>query len=284
MMVFISFDYLCKEIMRKGFIVCFVCVLIFFLFFKYYQYRWRRLWVFETERMLYPVVHHVDDTIRLAMIGDSWAEMHSSNMMDSFLQMKLSNQTGLPVKMISKGKGGEKSNGIYQLLFDDNDKYGAKSIIASGVNYCIISAGINDAAANLGTRFYCYHMRLILDFLLSNNIRPVVIEVQDVNIWHVHGGKPLKDLASDYIRSLMSRCKMYQMKEYRDALHSMLVNENLMDSVIYVQMKEWNGDGTNINPQLFLNDQIHLNKKGYELLDSCIANAITVDVMSRSRE
>jgi hypothetical protein len=49
-------------------------------------------------------------------------------------------------------------------------------------------------------------------------------------------------------------------------------------------MKGWNGDGTNITPQLFLNDQIHPNKKGFELLDSCIANAITVDVMSRSRE
>jgi hypothetical protein len=74
------------------------------------------------------------------------------------------------------------------------------------------------------------------------------------------------------------------MKEYRDSLQSMLINENLLDSVIYIYMNEWNGDGTNINQQLFLDDQIHLNRKGYEILDSCIANAISADVMSRGFE
>ena len=270
--------------MRRFLIVSIVCAFFFMAFFIYYQYRWRHLWTFENERTSYPVRCHVDATLRIAMIGDSWAEMHSTNKMDSSFQLRLSNQTGIPVKMTSKGKGGEKSRGIYQLLFDEDDNYGTKEIITSGINYCIISAGINDAAANLGPRLYCYHMRLILKFLLSNNIFPVVIEVPDVNIWHVYGGKPLKDLASDYVRSMMSHCKMYQMKEYRDSLRSMLINENLLDSVIYIHMNEWNGDGTNINQQLFLDDQIHLNRKGYEILDSCIANAISADVMSRGFE
>lgn len=267
--------------MRKVFIACFVCVVIFFIFFMYCQYRWKHLWVFENERKPYPVMCHEDDTIRVAMIGDSWAEMHASKKMDSILQLKISIQTGQPVLMTSKGKGGEKSRGIYQMLFDDNDQYGTKEIIASGLDYCIISAGINDAVANLGPRLYCYHMRLILNFLLSNNIRPVVIEVPDVNLWIVHGHKPIKDLASDYLRSMMTHCKMYQTKEYRDSLHAMLVNEKLMDSVVYIPMKEWNGNDIIINHQLFLNDQVHLNKKGYELLDSCIANEIAVDLKSK---
>lgn len=237
--------------------------------------------MFENERMPYPVMHHVDDTLRIAMIGDSWAGRHSYDMMDSLFQSKLSYQTGLPVKMISKGKGGAKSREIYQLLFEEDAENGTKSLIASGIDYCIISAGINDASANLGPRLYCYHMRLILNFLFSNKIRPIVVETPDVNIWNVYGGKPLKDLASDYVRSMMSHCKMYQMREYRDSLRAMLINENLLDSVIYIHMNEWNGDGTNINQQLFLDDQIHLNRKGYEILDSCIANAISADVMSR---
>lgn len=267
--------------MRKILIAFLASILVLFSFYEYYQFRWRHLWVFENERIPYPIMCHVDDTIRIAMIGDSWAEMHSSHKMDSFLQFRLSNLTSFPVKMISKGKGGEKSKGVYQLLFNEKDKYGMKSIIASGVDYCIVSAGINDAAANLGPRLYCYHMRLIIRFLLFNHIRPVVIEVPDVNIWKVHGDKPLKDLVSDYLRSIMSRCKMYHYKEYRDSLHSMLVNANLMDSVVYIPMKEWNGNGTNINPQLFLNDQVHLNKKGYELFDSCIVEAIAVDLKSK---
>lgn len=267
--------------MRKVYIAFIVCIVIFFSFFKYYQYRWRSLWVVENERKPYPVMCHEDDTIRVAIIGDSWAEMHCSNKMDCSFSMKLNTLTGFPVKMISKGKGGEKSKGVYQLLFDENDKYGMKTIIASGVDYCIVSAGINDAAANLGPRLYCHHMRLILRFLLFNHIRPVVIEVPDVNIWKAHGDKPFKDLASDYLRSIMSHCKMYQIKEYRESFHSMLENENLMDSVIYIRLKDWNGFDTTINKQLFLDDQIHLNKKGYELLDSCFANAIAADLKSK---
>lgn len=264
--------------MRKTLAICFFFVLIVFMSFQYYQYRWKYLWVLENERKPYPIFNHEDDTLRIAMIGDSWAGMRSLCKADSTFLFKLKELTGHPVKIISKGKGGEKSKGIYQLLFEENNEYGMKEIIASGLDYCIISAGINDAAANLGTYFYCYHMRLIINFLLSRKIRPILIEFPDVNIWNIYGSKPLKDLCSDYMRSIMSRCKMYQIKEYRDSLHSMLISENYMDSVLYIRMSNWNGDGTRINKKIFLSDQIHLNNKGYELLDSCIAIAIAADL------
>ena len=265
---------------RKFLIVCLFCILLSFILYRYYQYRWNHLWVFENERKLYPVAYHDDDTLRIAMIGDSWAAMRSHDI-DNALQTKLNNQTKLSVKMVSKGKGGEKSRGIYQLLFEENDKNGTKAIIASGLDYCIVSAGINDAAANLGSHQYCYYMRLILNLLLSNNICPILIEIPDVNIWYVYKDKPLKDLASDYIRSLMSHCNMYQIKEYRDSLQSMLEEESYTDSVIYIRLSEWNGNSTAINKMLFLPDQMHLNNNGYELLDSCIVNAIEADLKSR---
>lgn len=267
--------------MRKIILGCIFCILIVFISFQYYQYRWKHLWVFEKEQETYPITYHTDDTLRIAMIGDSWAGMRSSSIMDSIFQSRLTNLTGLPVKMTSKGKGGEKSRGIYQLLFDGNGQDGTKDIIASGLDYCIISAGINDAAANLGSQLYCYHMRLIINFLLSNNIRPIILEIPDVNMWSVYSHKPLKDLVSDYIRSLMSHCDMYQIREYRDSMYSMLINKYYIDSVIYIRMKKWNGIGTQINKSLFLDDQIHLNNKGYELLDSCIATAIADDLRLR---
>ena len=262
--------------MRKKFVFITLGFIITISLFQYYQYRWKSLWIFENKRDYYPVLYHEDDTIRVAMIGDSWAALHSQNMMDSLFQSILSDQTNLPVKMLSKGKGGEKSRGIYQLMFENN-KEGTKTIFAQGLDYCILSAGINDAAANLGPKLFCYHMRLILDFLLYNRIRPIILEIPDVNIWKVYNNKPIKDLVSDYIRSLMSHCRMYQIKEYRDSFYSMLLNENYMNSIIYIRMNEWNGTNPNINKQLFLNDQIHLNKKGYELLDSCIIIAIAND-------
>ena len=266
--------------LRKFLIACLICVLLSFILYQYYQYRWSHLWAFENEREPYQVARHEGDTIRIAMIGDSWAAMRSRDI-DNALQSKLNNKTKRPVEMVSKGKGGEKSRGIYQLLFEENNKDGTKTIIASGLDYCIISAGINDAAANLGPHQYSHHMRLILNLLLSNNICPILIEIPDVNIWHVYKDKPLKDLASDYIRSFMSHCNMYQIKEYRDSLQAMLEKESHSDSVIYIRLSEWNGNCTTINKMLFLPDQIHLNENGYELLDSCIVNAIEADLNSR---
>ena len=268
--------------MRRILVACIACIFVSLLLFQYYHYRWRNLWVFENKRELYPVLHYTNDTLRIAMIGDSWAEIRSYYMLDSTFQLRLRNQTGLPVKMTSKGKGGEKSRGIYQLLFEEYDENGTKDIITSGITYCIVSAGINDAAANLGPHLYCYHMKLIIDFLLSNDIRPILIELPNVNIWKVHGKKPIKDLTSDYLRSLMSHCKMYNTQEYRNSLYTMLIRENLIDSILYIRLKEWNGEDTYINTKLFLDDQVHLNKYGYELLDSCIAVAIAKDLGFRN--
>jgi len=162
-------------------------------------------------------------------------------------------------------------------MFSSGDN-GTKSLLVSGPNYCIISAGINDAAANLGTRQYCHYYRQILDLLIENHIRPVVIEIPDVNIWHLYGGKPYKDLVIDYVRSIMTRCKMYHIQEYREALYDMLVEEHLVEKVVYVRMKNWNDGSPEINKHLFMEDQIHLNRHGYEKLDSCIALAILKDL------
>ena len=66
----------------------------------------------------------------------------------------------------------------------------------------------------------------------------------------------------------------------RFSLTSIVIKESLY-SLIYIRMNDWNKSGSTINKQLFLDDQIHLNKRGYELLDSCIANAIAADLKSK---
>ena len=242
----------------------------------YYYFRWKPMWSYEEPMMIYPITHYQDDTLRIVMIGDSWVGMRTDTINNLF-QKQLSAISGKSIILRSKGKGGEKSRGIYQLMFEE-DGLGTKSLFESGADYCVVFAGINDAAANLGKKQYIYHMRLIIDFLLKNGVRPILIEIPNVNIWNVYGGKPIRDLVVDYVRSLMTRCGMYHFPEYREALRLMLEDSQLLDSVIFVPMNGWNGKNSDLELQLFLDDQIHLNQQGYMKLDSCIMNAIIRDL------
>lgn len=242
----------------------------------YYYFRWKPLWSYEEPRTIYPIIHHHDDTLRIVMIGDSWVGMRT-NSLNNLFQKRLSVISGRPVILKSKGKGGEKSRGIYQLMFEE-EGWGTKLLLESGADYCVVIAGINDSAANFGKNQFTYHMKLIIDFLLKNGVRPILIEIPNVNIWNVYGGKPIKDLVVDFTRSLMTRCGMYHFPEYREALRLMLEDSKLSGLVIYVPMNGWNGKDCDLNKQLFLDDQIHLNQQGYLKLDSCIMNAIIRDL------
>ena len=253
------------------------CLVVTLIIYCYLFIRWKPLWELEAPRLVYPIQHHDDDTLRVIMIGDSWIEMHTNMQMDTLLQRQISKMTSRNIKLKSKGKGGKRSRGIYDLMFK-KDQYGTKPLIVSGADYCVVSAGINDASANLGTHQFCYYMKLIISFLVSNGIRPIIIETPDVNIWKLFGERPCKSIVMDYFRSLMTGCSIYHYSEYREALHNMLISTQLMDSVIYVNMYGWNGEGTDMNVNLFLDDEIHLNQKGYALLDSCIASAIAADL------
>lgn len=244
------------------------------LAYCFYYARWQSLWALDNPFQCYEINHHQDDTLRVVFIGDSWAGMHSD--FDNFMTTELEKNYASPVLFESKGKGGEKTKGIYHLMFEDGPN-GTKPLLSTGPDYCIISAGINDAAANLGTRQYCHYYLQILDLLLKNHIHPVILEVPNVDLWLMLGEKPIMDLASDYMKAMMTGCGMYNYQEYREALTAMLKSEGLMEHVLFIPMKEWNGDGIDINKSLFLEDRIHLNKEGYESLDSCIAKNIAID-------
>ena len=252
----------------------------FFLFcYWHLSFRWKHLWALESPKPFYQVLFHQDDTLRVVMIGDSWVGMRTRTI-DSLFMKRLSVLLDKNVMLKTKGKGGEKSRGIYQLMFEVEGD-GTKSILTNGADYCVVFVGINDAAANRGVRQYIYHYKLILDFLLKNKIRPVVVEIPNVNIWGLYKEKPIKDLLGDYLKSMMTECDIYNYQEYREALLSMLTEEGMTKEIVFVPMKDWNGDGESINESLFLEDQIHLNRRGYEMLDSCIALRIVEDYKSR---
>lgn len=268
--------------MKKFFIIMFSFFAVILLAFAYYYNRWKVLWELEDPRPIYTVLHHNDDTLRVIMIGDSWIEMYSELNQNTMLQRMLGELTSVPVKVISKGKGHKRSRGIYDLMYK-TEGYGTKTMIASGADYCIISAGFNDAGANLGTHQYCHYMRLIIKLLLVNGICPVFFEAPDVNIWKLYCERPFMFTIKDFIRSLMTGCRMYNYAEYREALYDMLLGEQLMDSVVYIDVNSWNRMGYKMNERLFLDDQIHLNVDGYNKLDSCLAVFIAADVQKRNK-
>ena len=261
----------------KYLIVTLSLLFIVILAYCYYYAKWHHLWSLEKPLNEYSAIHNQDDTLRVVMIGDSWAGMHTE--FDSFISKELEKLSGHQVFFESKGKGGEKTKGVYRLMFED-DSYGTRSLISAGPDYCVISAGINDAAANLGTKQFCHYYRQILTFLIKNHIRPVIIEVPNIDLWLMLGEKPIMDLVSDFVKSVMTGCGMYNYQEYRDALLAMLKTENYMEHILFIPMKEWNGDGIDINKKLFLDDRIHLNRIGYESIDSCIALHVANDYRS----
>ena len=162
-------------------------------------------------------------------------------------------------------------------MFED-EGYGTKELLSSGADYCIVFAGINDAAANLGTKQFLHHYRLILDFLVAEGIKPIVVEIPDVNIWNVYKDKPIKDFVVDFVKSRKTNCNMYEVKEYRKQLRSDLAKNDWLGKVLYIQVQSWNTSGLSVNEQLFMPDQVHLNSLGYKRLDSCIAAAIYSDL------
>ena len=268
--------------MKKFIIILLSCLTAMLLAFIYYYNRWKILWELEEPRPIYSVLHHDDDTLRVIMIGDSWIEMHKDLKLDTILERRLKGLISRPVKVVSNGKGHKRSRGVYNLMYS-TEGYGTRPLISSGADYCVISAGFNDAGANLGSSQYCYYMRLIIRLLLANGIRPVIFEAPNVNIWKLYRERPFMFALIDFIRSIMTGCGMYHYAEYREALYNLLVDESLLDSVIYIDVNSWNCTGLKMNEDLFLDDQIHLNVNGYNNLDSCIALFIADDLKNNSK-
>ena len=111
----------------------------------------------------------------------------------------------------------------------------------------------------------------------------LIHDFPDVNIWTICQKKPFKDLCSDFVRSMMTHCGMYDYSGYRGALKSILEKNGLMDSILYIPICEWYGASYDVNYVLFLDDQIHLNSRGYKLLDICLARNIAEDYDKRRK-
>ena len=73
---------------------------------------------------------------------------------------------------------------------------------------------------------------------------------------------------------------MWSFKDYRNELYLKISQEGLNNRMIYITSTEWNPKGFEDSRDLYLEDHVHLNNKGFYLMDSCIVSYICRDYIS----
>ena len=253
------------------------------------RWKWRPFYVPPEPFGPYEVEHHQDDTLRVIMIGDSWVFFHQTLRRDSTFEVQLKKVLGSSkVKVTAKGKGGAVSGEIYQLLsaertmeMDLDIKDCAQSIVEGGADYCVISAGINDARQRRGKYYYVVNCERIIRLLLSNGIRPVMMEIPDVSIDEAYDGNTLYYRLKARLMMSLLKTDLRGVDGYRYSLRDSLIAHHLMDSIVYISADKWNPDGWRDKRHIYTNDGFHLTLPGYALLDSTFASEIVKDYSSR---
>lgn len=92
-----------------------------------------------------------DDTLRVAVIGDSWAEFHMTLKCDTLFEQYGRRLTTNPIKCMNRGKGGAKSKEVYHYMFRSQTQevpwmhdICTQPLLEKHPDYCVIMVGIND--------------------------------------------------------------------------------------------------------------------------------------------
>jgi len=229
-----------------------------------------------------------DDTLRIAIIGDSWAEFHMNLQGDTIFDIISKRIYDKPLKSRTRGKGYATSKDIYFYMFDymttehsyEPDRC-TQPLIEEHPDYCVIYAGINDAILRRPTYYYTGSIRSIIRLLLHNDIRPVVMEMPKFSHPGSFNWRPLKERAFILVRGLLMGTWYNDVSQYRMALKDMLTETGLQDSILYIPTTKWNPKGCE-DAAIYIEDQVHLNLDGYHILDSCLISEITKDYSLRN--
>lgn len=252
-------------------LILLACIFTVIYYGGYHYYAPPRL------RAPYQLSNHNDNTIRIAYIGDSWAFLHKDHKCK--ISKLLSDTLHCPVKVYSYGICGLTSKEIYENIFTNSDF--KHFLQKSKYQYCFISAGINDTYKKMSTSYYQQSMDGIIQFLLTNNIHPIILEIPDYDIqkaynWQKSLRKGLRDV-SMFINNTTVDCKQM----YRDALNELINQKGYQNRVSIIRYKSWNGNYYKDLQQLYLGDGMHLNSLGYARLDSIISHVITMQQITK---
>ena len=236
---------------------------------------------YASPRMRKPyLMMYQEDTLRIAYIGDSWAFMHKDH--DCEMSKLITDTLHRPVSVHSYGICGLTSKEIYENIYENAD---FKHFLQKRpYEYCFISAGINDTYKKMSISYYRHSMKGIIQFLLANDIHPIILEIPDYDIqkaynWQKSLRKILRDVTM-FINNVPVDCKQM----YRDALQELVNQKGYHNKISIIKYKSWNNNYQDDLQHLYLKDGMHLNSVGYAKLDSAIVDVITKQLINNNNE
>lgn len=254
--------------MRK--IVLYISIFIAICIIVGIAYSFYRYYAPPKLRQPYQINATPDDTLRIAFIGDSWAFLHQRHrcLIPSLIERNINR----PAKVYSCGFCGLTSKEIYENLYEDID------LIHFFQNrcyqYCIISAGINDANKKMSINYYQKSINGIFKFLIANNIHPIIIEIPNYDIEKLYRWEsPVRKLLR-HISIIINGIPLDCRQNIRNGLNDLIEKKYFNEDISVIRYKAWNNHNKHDLVHLYLSDGIHLNAKGYAKLDSTIANKI----------
>ena len=211
-----------------------------------------------------------ENGLQIGIIGDSWVVRQN---LDSLLRKKLLDK-GLHSEIYSSGNPGAKTRKIYENLFKDgNEEFSSRKVIEKKPDYCIVIAGVNDAATCMGTEFYTHHMVMVIKTLLHYNIQPVVVSLPEFGVEENFKNKNIvSSLSNRSAELILNDGDQFKIPDYRNALLKELKRDQLDKKVIILNFDEVSSDYDK-DRNLYA-DPLHLNKQGYQKFSEFLAKGI----------
>lgn len=231
-----------------------------------------------------------DDTLRVAVIGDSWVEFHMTLNCDTLFEQYGKRLTKKPIKYMIRGKGGAKSKDVYNYMFRSRtQEYSwmhdicVQPLLEEHPDYCVVMVGINDTWKKRPVSYYTGNYRLIIRLLVANHIRPVIMEIPDFEIgqWLYTHAKRKRFLYRFY--SLFTGVVEDDITPFRNGLRNMLNDTGLSESVLFIPANHWLPQDHRYSENIYQEDHVHINYQGYHILDSCIISEIIEDYNKRTK-
>ncbi|WP_223608985.1 SGNH/GDSL hydrolase family protein [Chryseobacterium sp. OSA05B] len=234
-----------------------------------FVYFWNK-YAYAGEENYFSSVTKPEQGLQIGIIGDSWVVRQN---LDSLLSRKLSDQ-GVHAEIYSSGNPGAKTKRIYENLFkEDGEEFSSKKVIEKKPDYCIVIAGVNDAATHVGPDFYTHHMMMIIKTLLHYNIKPVVVSMPEFGVEEDFKNKNIiSGFGNKGAELVLNGGAAFKIQDYRNALLEDLKQNGLDQKVVVLNFDEVTKDYEK-DRNLF-GDPLHLNKLGYQKFSEFLAKGI----------
>lgn len=241
--------------MKKKLFIAFIPFILVAFEAKYFHDKYS----YSNQQEFFPSKLKKEENLKIGIIGDSWVVRQDLN---HLIKNELAKK-GKPAQIISSGNPGAKSKLIYENLFkNENEDFSSKKIITSQPKYCIVIAGVNDAATRVGSKFYSHHILLIIKTLLHYKITPIIVNLPEFGINEDYEQKQMVAKFANISSEVFLDDNGFEIKDYRNLLLKDLKTNKLEKQVIILNFDEVCKNYER-NKNLY-SDPLHLNQLGYK--------------------